>query len=63
LLGSSRSVAIVGVAPSIEEAREISMLGAEAVRGPVRMRWDIASARDLLKSIDHMKALRLRSGS
>ena len=63
LMGSSRSVAIVGVAPSIEEAREVSMLGAEAVRGPVRIRKDIASASDLQKSIDHMAALRLRSRS
>jgi len=57
-LGSSRSVAVVGVARSIQDAREVSILGAEAVRGPVRMRKDVASARDIEKSVHHMRALR-----
>jgi len=63
LLGTSRSIAIVGVGPSIEEAREVSMLAARAVRGPVRTRKDIASEFDIRKSTDHMKALRMRSGN
>ncbi len=61
LIGTSRSIAIVGLGPSIEEAREVSMVGAGAVRGPVRTRRDIASGRDLKKSTDHMRALRMRA--
>jgi phosphoribosylamine---glycine ligase len=61
LMGSSRSVAVVGVAGTIEEAREISVSGAEAVRGDVRFRRDIASKEDLDRSASRMRALRRRS--
>jgi len=57
-LGGSRSVAVVGTRPSIEEARALSVAGVDALRGPVRCRRDIASARDLKRSAEHMDALR-----
>jgi len=58
VMGGSRSVAVVGIGGSLEEAREISALGAGAVRGPVRARSDIASREDIRASEDHMDALR-----
>jgi phosphoribosylamine---glycine ligase len=58
LMGSSRCVAVVGLAGTIEEARETSMSGARAIRGDVRFRRDIASKEDLDRSASHMRALR-----
>jgi phosphoribosylamine--glycine ligase len=60
-LGGSRSVAVVGVASSLEEARVISLAGVDALKGPLRCRRDIASEVDLGRSIEHMKQLRRRS--
>ena len=57
-LGTSRSVAVVGTLPSLEEARSLSLAGVDALRGPIRSRRDIASALDVGRSIEHMRALR-----
>jgi phosphoribosylamine--glycine ligase len=57
-LGSSRSVAVVGTRPSLEAAREVSLAGIDELRGHLRSRRDIASAADILRSVDHMGALR-----
>jgi phosphoribosylamine---glycine ligase len=57
-MGTSRSVAVVGVAESLEDARLISLTGVDAFKGPVRSRRDIASEKDLGRSAAHMRKLR-----
>lgn len=59
-LGTSRTAAIVGVADSIDEAREISSEGCRLLRGPLRWRRDIASPSDIRRARRHLE--RLRSG-
>jgi phosphoribosylamine--glycine ligase len=58
LMGTSRSVAMAGVAPSIEEARELSLEGVKALKGPFRYRRDVGSAADIAKSREHLLAIR-----
>jgi phosphoribosylamine--glycine ligase len=56
---SSRAVALVGVAETIQEARELSLQGADAVEGGALWnRVDIASSEHIQKSVDHMEKLR-----
>ncbi|MEM2843149.1 MAG: hypothetical protein QXZ53_04645 [Candidatus Bathyarchaeia archaeon] len=55
---SSRSVAIVGIADTIKEAREISLEGIKNIDGPLWNRWDIASEKHIENSIVHMKKMR-----
>ena len=62
-LGGSRSVAVVGTRPTIEEARALSLAGVDALRGPLRTRRDIAGARDLRRSAEHMESLRRHHGA
>ncbi len=57
-LGTSRSVAAVGIERSLEDAREISMEGVRALDGPLRSRHDIASRQDIRESLTHLRALR-----
>ncbi len=57
-LGESRSIAMVGTRPSLEEARLLSLTGIDALRGSVRSRRDIASPSDLTRSVEHMESLR-----
>jgi phosphoribosylamine--glycine ligase len=55
----SRVVGILGVGDSIEEAREISLEGVNAIKGGALWnRTDIASKKHIAKSIHHMKQLR-----
>jgi len=56
--GSSRCVAVVGIGDDLEEARIYSLTAVQRVEGHLRYRNDIASKEDLLKSCDHMEALR-----
>ncbi|MGD0636888.1 MAG: hypothetical protein ABSA72_02465 [Nitrososphaerales archaeon] len=62
-LGGSRAVAVVGTRPTMEEARALALAGADALRGPVRTRRDIAGARDLRRSAEHMESLRPHRGT
>lgn len=58
---SSRTIAIVGTAQTIELAREISTEAAEQIRAENPQLWrrtDIASAEYIQSSIDHMRRLR-----
>ncbi len=57
-LGSSRSVAVAGTGPNLEEARSLSLAGIDALKGPVRSRRDIGSPLDVRRSVEHMHALR-----
>jgi phosphoribosylamine--glycine ligase len=56
---SSRAVALVGIAETIQEARELSLQGADAVEGGALWnRVDIASGEHIRKSVEHMEKLR-----
>ncbi len=56
---SSRTIALVGIDDSIEDARKISQKAVEKIKGAdLRYRSDIASKEHIQKSIDHMAELR-----
>jgi phosphoribosylamine--glycine ligase len=57
-IGTSRSVAVVGIGESVEDARASSLAGARLIRGRVRHREDIASAEDVQRSRAHLARLR-----
>jgi len=59
---SSRAVAVLGVADSIQGAREIAMDGIRTIRGgSLGYRGDIASREQIERSIRHMEDLRRRA--
>ncbi|MEM2321239.1 MAG: hypothetical protein QXS79_05100 [Candidatus Bathyarchaeia archaeon] len=59
---SSRAVAVLGVADSIQGAREIAMDGIRTIRGgSLWYRGDIASREHIERSIRHMEDLRRRA--
>ena len=56
---SSRTVAVLGIAETIRDARELSMKGLEVIEGgALWYRKDIASSNHIQNSINHMKRLR-----
>lgn len=55
---SSRTVCVVGIADSVQQAREISLDGISAVKGNLWNRTDIASPEHIKKSIQNMNRLR-----
>ncbi|MGB9853510.1 MAG: ATP-grasp domain-containing protein [Candidatus Bathyarchaeales archaeon] len=58
----SRAVGVLGIAPDIETAREISLEGINAIKGGALWhRTDIASKEHVEKSVRHMEALRKRT--
>ncbi len=61
-IGSSRSVAVVGLGRKLEEARELSLAVTKALAGPLRWRSDIGSAEDVGKSRAHLSKLRQGRG-
>ena len=58
ITGHSRSLAFVGVANTLEEAREAATLAASEVIGAVRFRADIGTTEVLERRIAHMKDIR-----
>jgi phosphoribosylamine--glycine ligase len=55
----SRAVGVLGVGESIEEARQISLEGAKAIKGGALWnRADIASKQHIAQSVSHMERLR-----
>ncbi len=57
----SRAVGILGIADSIEEARQISLEGAKAITGGALWnRTDVASRQHIAKSVSHMEQLRCK---
>jgi phosphoribosylamine--glycine ligase len=57
----SRAVGILGVGETIEEARKVSLDGAQAIKGGALWnRTDIASKQHIAQSVSHMKRLRLK---
>ena len=58
----SRAVGVLGIAESIDEARQISFEGAKAVTGGALWnRMDIASKQHIAKSVRHMENLRQKA--
>jgi len=57
-LSSSRAIGIVGIADTLEEARNITAEGVKAVKGPVAYREDIGTDALIEKRIEHMKTIR-----
>ncbi|MBN1474481.1 MAG: phosphoribosylamine--glycine ligase [Syntrophaceae bacterium] len=57
-LSSSRAIGIVGIAETLEEARNITAEGVKAIKGPVAYRADIGTDALIQKRIDHMKKIR-----
>ena len=56
----SRTAACVGIADSIEEAREVSLKGVNAISGgSLWHRTDVASTAHIAKSVEHMKKIML----
>ncbi|MBT0158860.1 hypothetical protein G4O51_02620 [Candidatus Bathyarchaeota archaeon A05DMB-2] len=55
----SRAVGVLGIGENIEEARQISLEGARAIKGGALWnRTDIASKQHIAKSVNHMDRLR-----
>jgi phosphoribosylamine--glycine ligase len=58
----SRTVAVVGIDDSIEEARQLSLKGIDAIEGGALWnRGDIASNEHVQKSVEHMERLRRKA--
>lgn len=57
-LSSSRAIGIVGIADTLEEARNITAEGVKAVKGPVAYREDIGTDTLIQKRIEHMQKIR-----
>lgn len=53
----SRTVAVVGIADTLEEAREISMEGIRKIDGPLRHREDVALPEYINRSRKHMEKI------
>ena len=58
LATGSRTVCAVGIGDSIEEAREFSLKGVNAIKGDLWFRTDIASKENVRKSIENARKLR-----
>ena len=55
----SRAVGVLGVGETIEEARQVSLEGAQAIEGGALWnRTDIASKQHIAQSVSHMERLR-----
>ncbi len=61
-VGTSRSVAVLGLGKSIEDARQMSLEGVHALKGPLRWRSDIGSSEDIRRSLNHLKTLKSAHG-
>jgi phosphoribosylamine--glycine ligase len=57
-LSSSRAIGIVGIAETLEQARNITSEGVKAIKGPVAYREDIGTDALIQKRIDHMNIIR-----
>jgi len=57
-LSSSRAIGIVGIAETLEQARNITSEGVKAIKGPVAYRADIGTDALIQKRIEHMRKIR-----
>jgi len=63
MMGTSRSVAVAGVAASIEEAHDLSVEGVKALGPKFRFRADVGSEADIARSRDHLRSIRKPAGT
>jgi len=56
-LSTSLAIGIVGIADTLEEARNIAEEGVKSVKGPVAYRQDIGTQALIQKRMDHMKSI------
>jgi len=63
MMGASRSVAVAGVAATIEEARDLSVRGVRALGPKFRFRADVGSEADIARSREHLRNLRKPAGN
>ena len=57
LTGSSRTVAVLGVSETVEEAEKVAEAATQHVKGPLMHRSDIGTSRLIAKRIQHVKSL------
>jgi hypothetical protein len=57
-MGTSRSVAVAGIAPSVEEAHAMSVEGVRALGDKFRFRADVGSEADIARSREHLRGVR-----
>lgn len=62
VMGSSRAIAMVGIAPTLEEAEKIAQDAASKVKGKVFFREDIGTRALVQKRVDHMNNI-MKSGA
>ena len=58
LLGTSRSIGIVGIGDSLHDAEKFAQEICEKVTGPVRFRQDVGTVESIQKRVDLMQKLR-----
>jgi phosphoribosylamine---glycine ligase len=63
LMGTSRSVAVAGVAASLEDAHDLSVEGVKALGRKFRSREDVGSRADIARSERHLQAVRKAKGA
>jgi phosphoribosylamine--glycine ligase len=63
MMGTSRSVAVAGVAATTEEAHALSVQGARALGQKFRFRTDVGSVPDIARSREHLRSLRKPAGT
>ena len=63
IMGTSRSVAVAGIAESISEAHSISVAGVSALGDKFRHRADVGSEKDIAKSREHLRRVRKTAGN
>ena len=59
---TSRSLAVVGVAESLQDAESVSEAGLKFVQGDVYVRHDIGTPASIARKVERMRALRSRKG-
>ncbi|MGH9918058.1 MAG: hypothetical protein ACRD6W_04195, partial [Nitrososphaerales archaeon] len=58
VMGSSRSVAVAGIAASVKEANAISVQGVGELGDKFRHRMDVGSEADIARSREHLRRVR-----
>ncbi|MFH1107330.1 MAG: phosphoribosylamine--glycine ligase [Candidatus Micrarchaeota archaeon] len=59
-MGTSRAIACVGIAPTIEAAEKVAEKAVKSIRGPVRHRADIGTLELIQKRVRHLNELKKR---
>jgi phosphoribosylamine-glycine ligase len=60
LVGTSRSVAVVGLGATLGDAHDLSLLGVKALGSQFRHREDVGNPADVARSRKHLREVRAR---